>query len=40
MPSKLRNGYAEARCQVTDGGDQKEPPEARPQAQGVLPLWQ
>jgi hypothetical protein len=40
MPSKLRIGYPEARCQVTDRGDQNQLPQARPQAQEALPLCQ
>ena len=40
MPSKLRIGYPETRYQVTDRGEQNEPPQARPQAQEVLPLCQ
>jgi len=37
MPSKLRIGHPEARYQIAGRGDQNEPPEARPQAQEVLP---
>ena len=40
MPSKLRIGYPEERCQITDGSDQNEPPQARPESQEVLPLCQ
>jgi hypothetical protein len=40
MTSKLRIGYPEERCQITDRSDQNEPPKAHPEAQEVLPLCQ
>jgi hypothetical protein len=40
MPTKLRIGHTEARCQATDLGEHNAPPQARPQAQQVLPLCQ
>jgi hypothetical protein len=36
MPSKLQIGHPEARCQITDRGEQNEPPHARPQNSGAL----